>query len=106
MSQFFNRLFRKSYSKLQSNTQSTLREFYEEAIYFLHQPNSIYIRFIAISAVIYWFSVTMYNYQMYLGSVYKRKKIRLMELNNQEKPLPSREEEEIFENYRKISMTR
>jgi len=31
-----NRLFRKNYVKLQSNTKGTIKEIYEEIVYFMH----------------------------------------------------------------------
>lgn len=30
--------FRKQYAKLQQSSKGVIREFYEEALYFLHQP--------------------------------------------------------------------
>ena len=93
---FFNRVFRKRYASLQKSSKGVLREFYEEAIYYLHQPSSINFRLVFCSGLIYWLSVMILNYQYYYASTYKRKKMRLLELRNQNLPPMSREEHDLL----------
>jgi hypothetical protein len=49
--------FRKHYAKLQSSSKGVLREFYEETIYFLHQPSSLTLRFVFVMGLMYYLSV-------------------------------------------------
>lgn len=97
-----NRLpFRKQYAKLQQSSKGILREFYEEAIYFLHQPGSLNFRFFVLFGSTYLFAGQILNYQMYFSTVYKRKRMRLLELYNNNLPPQSREEHEnMVENHR------
>lgn len=78
-----NRLFKMRYAKLQSSSKGVIQEFYDEAIYFLHQPSSINFRLFACYGLVYGLSVMILNYQNYFGATYKRKKMRLLELRSQ-----------------------
>ena len=91
-----NTTFKKSYAKLQQSSKGVLREFYEEAIYYLHQPSSTMFRFFICSAIVYWFAIQHLAYQRYFAATYKRKKVRLLELRAQHLPQIEREEHDIL----------
>lgn len=93
---FFRRFFKTSYKKAQSQTSGVLREFYEEAVWFLHQPSSLHFRLVACMALLYWFSVQVLAYQEYYASVYRRKKMRLLELRNSNCHQMTREEYDLL----------
>lgn len=76
----FNKLFRKNYVKLQSNTKGTIREVYEEVVYFMHQPSSMNLRLFIVTGMMYGFALVLINYQKYYAEIFKRKRIRIIEL--------------------------
>ena len=61
----FNKLFRKNYVKLQSSTKGTMREIYEEVVYFMHQPSSLNLRFLIVAGMTYAFALVLINHQKY-----------------------------------------
>jgi hypothetical protein len=65
-------------------------------VYYLHQPSSLNFRLVACSALLYWFSVQVLSYQQYYASVYRRKKMRLLELRNANCPQMTREEFDLL----------
>jgi hypothetical protein len=66
-------------------------------VYFLHQPSSIYFRFAVVTGMIYGLAVWLLNYQKFYAATYKRKKMRLLELRNENLPPMSREEHETLQ---------
>jgi hypothetical protein len=57
-----------------------LREVYEEIVYFMHQPSSINLRLFIITGMIYGLGVALLSYQKYYAEVFKRKRMRMIEL--------------------------
>ena len=57
-----------------------MREIYEEIVYFMHQPSSINLRLLIVTGMIYGLGVSLLSYQRYYAEVFKRKRMRLLEL--------------------------
>ena len=102
----FNKLFRKNYVKLQSSTKGTMREVYEEVVYFMHQPSSINLRFLIVTGIMYGFVLVLVNHQKYYAEVFKRKRIRNIELQNSNMPPMTREENELLNKSARINYQR
>jgi hypothetical protein len=86
---------KKNYARLQKSSKSTLREYYEEVVYFLHQPSSINLRLAFCFGMVHWLSTLVLSYQQYYAQVYKRKRMRIMELQNKHMPPMGRKEFEL-----------
>ena len=77
-----SRFLQKQYAKIQQSSSTVLRELYEETIYYMHQPQSLFLRFTLVTCLGLWFSSLAMDYQKYFGATYRRKKSRLLELKN------------------------
>lgn len=88
--------FRKQYAKLQQSSKGVIREFYEEAVYFLHQPSSINLRLAFTMGLMYYLAVLIADNQKYVATVYKRKRMRLIDINNDNMPLHNEEEHKLL----------
>ena len=88
--------FRKQYAKLQQSSKGVIREFYEEAVYFLHQPSSFNLRLVFTMGLMYYLAVLVADNQRYVATVYKRKRMRLIDINNDNLPLHSEEEHKLL----------
>lgn len=96
----------KNYAKLQQSSKSVMREFYEEFVYFMHQPNSVYFRLTICACVTYVLCAMMLNYQRYYARVYKRKMMRLFEMRNDNMVTMSDEEHDVLQEYARGNMMR
>jgi hypothetical protein len=101
-----NRLIRKSYQNIQKKSSVVLREFYEETIYFLHQPSSIFFRYAVCTCMMYYLAVVLSNYQRYYSDTYKRKRMRLLEIEDASIPQMSREEHRLLNESAKYNYNR
>lgn len=73
-----------------------MREIYEEIVYFMHQPSSINLRLLIVTGMIYGLGVSLLSYQRYYAEVFKRKRMRLLELQNANMPPMTREESDLL----------
>lgn len=73
-----------------------MREVYEEIVYFMHQPSSINLRLLIVTGMIYGFGVVLLGYQRYYAEVFKRKRMRIIELQNANLPSMTREESDLL----------
>eukprot|EP00347_Sterkiella_histriomuscorum_P009347 403341562 len=93
------RELQRTYVNLQKSLYKTFREFYEEGIYYLHQPQSVGIKYLVCVGLGYVCYQLMHDYQVYYTNTFKRKEIRLHQMLQTDQPMMSREGQEIINKF-------
>ena len=86
----------KKYSLLQKNSKGVMTEAYQELVYFMHQPNSVNLRFFFISCMLFAFCHVLLDYQRYYARTYKRKYLRILEMRSMNMHPMTDEEHELI----------
>jgi len=86
--------------------KTVVNSYYKEAFYYLQQPRSMQVRLIFLLGLSYVFYIIHSNNLTQYSTAYKRKRMRMIEIQNANLPPISREEWDLEEEIFKLKFPR